>query len=463
MKTLTVQDILGPLKGTLVRGSRTEPIRDAVEHPSQIRRRNTLVFDRYDKYLLPRAWRMFPRGVIVTDTPPMFLGNDCRWTIIYVKDMEQAFWDFVEYYRGLWDIPVIGVTGTCGKTTVKEMVSYILSESMRTQSTYKTYNGLVYNLRYLIGIDERTDAAVMEMKVAVPGDLLHTCRVFKPQIGIFTNIGTDHLEHCGTMENYIREKARLIDGLDPRGVLILNWDDANIRNLDTSSFQGKILTYGKGEGVDYRITQISYRNEGMRFTFSSNGRSYEASTHGYGEHTVYNAVAALIACEAVGVDLQTAIRRLASYRQLEAHLQTRVGINGCLLLDDTWSSNPTSAEAALKVLHELAQGKQTVAIMGRIGMLGEHTDEQHQMLGDKVVENQVDALITIDPTADLIGKRAIELGMDPRRVFSCHSPHQVYGRFRQLVDKDAVVLLKTSMMDRVDQIKKLIIKEGDRP
>ena len=461
MKTLYVKDVLGPIRGVLIRGSGDQAIRHAAEHPTQIKQQHTLLFDRYDQHLLRGAWTAYPTGVVVTQKPELFLNRSCRWTVIKVESVEEAYWEFVKYYRELWHIPVIGITGTCGKTTVKEMITHILSGSMRVQSTYKTYNGLVYNLRYLLGIDEQTGAAVMEMKVACPGDLLHTCRVFQPQIGIITKIGIDHLEHCGTQENYLREKARLIEGLHPQGVLILNGDDEQIQKMDRIRFQGKILTFGKKTDADYMIEDIHYQKEGMSFTFSVRGKTFSAYVHGFGEHTVYNALASLVASRAVGVKIRTAIKRLATYRQLEAHLELRSGIRGCKVLDDTWSSNPTSAEAALKVLSEFAKGKKTVAIMGRIGMLGEHTEMQHKMLGEKVVEYQIDTLITIDPTADFIGQQAIEMGMDPGKVISCHSPEEVYKKLKALVDRDSFVLIKTSMMDRIDRMKKLIIKEGD--
>lgn len=458
MKTLYVKDVLGPVRGVLVRGKENHVIRHAAEHPTQVKN-HTILFDRYDPHLLRRAWTAYPTGIVVTEKPKFFFTHSCRWTVIHVKNIEEAYWSFVKYYRELWDIPVIGITGTCGKTTVKEMISHTLSQSMNVVSTYKTYNGLVYNLRYLMGIDEKTDAAVMEMKVAVPGDLLHTCRVFQPGIGIITKIGIDHLEHCGTQENYIREKARLVEGLAPDGTLIINGDDEHIQKMDLHSFRGKIITFGKKAHGDYVIQDYRYIPGGMAFTFSTRQKVYHARVHGYGEHTVYNALASLIACREVGVKLQKGIKRLATFRQLEAHLELRSGINGCIVLDDTWSSNPTSAEAALKVLSDVGKGKKKVAIMGRIGMLGEHTEAQHDMLGEKVAQYGIDVLITIDPTADRIGKVAVDKGMNPDQVISCHSPEEIYGVLKTRVDKDTYVLIKTSMMDTIHQMKKMILKE----
>ncbi|MBM7590290.1 UDP-N-acetylmuramoyl-tripeptide--D-alanyl-D-alanine ligase [Brevibacillus fulvus] len=463
MKTLYVKEIVENIGGTLLTNREEQPIRHVVVYPHLLRRRS-LYFDMARRSKINESkWKQLSDLVIVTDRPAYFLGKNPSWSIIEVEHSHRAYWKFIDYYRSLWEIPVIGVTGTCGKTTVKEMIAHILSKSYRVQSTYKSKNALDRNLQYLLGFDERTDAAVMEMGVARPNDLLKSCRYFKPQIGIITTIGTDHLEHCKTQENYILEKAKLLKGLDNKGTLIINGDDENIKKIDLSKFEGEIIRFGQSEDADYRAMDIRYTEGGMTFILIAYEEKYTAFVPGYGEHNVYNAMASLAAVQEVGMDLEEAIDRLKSFHHVESHLELHIGLNGCTVIDDTWSSNPTSAGAALKVLKEIADGKKTVAVFGRMELLGEQTEQQHALVGEKVARYGIDTLITIDETAAHIGKRAFELGMPLERIYRCKSPRKIFNILKQQLNQQTIVLIKTSMLDsRTKLIKRVLLKERKR-
>ena len=133
--------------------------------------------------------------------------------------MEKAYWRFIHHYRRMHDIPVFAITGTCGKTTVKEMITQILRSKYNVEATNKSHNGPHKNLRYLCGITEETDVAVFETPVDNPGLLEYNCMYFQPTIGMITNIGVDHLQLCGTVENYIQAKGEIIKGLGYKGTL----------------------------------------------------------------------------------------------------------------------------------------------------------------------------------------------------------------------------------------------------
>lgn len=463
MKKLATRDIAFHIGGHIVKGPVHDPIQNVATQIYQLRN-HTLLFDlNHKSHLNRKMLTRHPYSTIVTEHAGRFIHPNIKNTIIKVRNVQRAYWRFIHYYRSLFDLPVIGVTGTCGKTTVKEMIKHILSSRYNVLSTYKSKNSLERNLSYLVGIDDKTDAAVIEMGVAAPNDLIHSCTIFRPQIGIITMIGTDHLEHCGTMENYIKEKAKLLQGLRNRGVLILNADNEYIRKINLQRFKGKVIYFGQSDHADFQAKEIKFTGKGMEFTLYFRGQSYPAFVPGYGEHNVSNALAAIAASYIVGVGIQKAIERIATFQHLEGHLQFYHGIGGSTVIDDSWSSNPTSTEVALKALKRVSNGKKTIAVLGKMELLGKYSKFLHEKIGDKIVELGIDYLITLDRHARHIALRVLKRGMNPRNVFICRHPEEAYQILTtRLLDKDSAVLIKTSMYHAKKKgiVGRLILQRG---
>lgn len=382
-----------------------------------------------------------------------FTGNV---TVIKVDDLEKSMWKFVEYYRALFNIPIVAVTGTCGKTSTKEMIAHILSLYFRTVSTRKSINGWRTNLRYLMEIDDQTEAAVIEAAVAYPGDLITSGRYFRPQIGIITNIGIDHLSGCGNFENYLRAKAEMIVGMGHKGVLILNADDENIKKINLCSFQGKIIYFGIKEPEDFKATNIKIVAEGTEFILQHQGLCHNIKIPCYGLHNVYNALASIAAAHVLGFGIRESGERLKSLIPLDKHLQIFKGINGCIVIDDTWSANPTSTEAALKFLKEIAEGKKTLVVLGDMLLLGESAKDIHRDMGDLVIKEGVNMLVTIGELAGEVANRAMQLGLDRNKISACSNPEEAYKFIQPLLNQDMVVLIKKSMKKSFGNLVKMI-------
>ena len=458
MKTVYVNDFLARIGGEVLCGNPNPLIQDVWTRWKNMTN-HSILFAMYGSLTDNLASGIkVQEGVIVTDQS---LAN-CHTlpknvTIVKVANVRTAYWAFVDFYRNLFQIPVIGVTGTCGKTTTKEMIRQILEERLQVQSTYKSKNGSGRNLGYLLGIDEHTQAAVFEMGVQSPDDLIDSCRYFKPQIGILTMIGTDHLLYTGSKENYFREKCKLLDGLDHKGTLILNGDDANIKKMDLGKYRGHVIRYGVSETADFRATNIAYGSNGMDFTLRLQGIDYELFVPGYGEHNVYNALAALAAVHALGVGIREAGDTLRSFQHVERHLELRPGLHGSTILDDTWNTNPSSIEAALHVLKKIARGRKTVAFLGEIGELGAHSVPIHEEVGEKVVDLGIDVLVSLEDDSQYIAKKALQCGMNPSQVYICKSMDEAYHVFSGLTNKQTLLLLKTSMFHSYQKLLNLLL------
>lgn len=460
MKSLDLNNVVEQIGGEIIQGTDSLKIKDLVVRARRLKQ-DTLLFDLYhDKLINPDSHFKNFSYAIVTDTPGNFAGLGENATIIRVADINDACWKFVEFYRSQFKIPVIGVTGTCGKTTTKEMIKHILSAKYRVNATYKSLNATFRNLGYLLEIDDTTQAAVYEMGIAYPGDLKTTCKYFKPQVGVITNIGIDHLQGFRTLDAYIKGKAEFLEGLGYEGNLILNADDENIKKIDLSKYRGNIIYFGFSKQSHFRVLDAEQVEGGQKFTLQYKEEIHHFFIPLYGRFNVYNSAAAIAAAYTVGVDIKTAGERLASFKNVERHFEFNKGINDSIIIDDTWSTNPTSSEEALKLLKTLSQGKKTIAALGKMSLLGKKSNEYHYKIGEKVTEIGIDLLIVIGDEARNIGFGALEKGMNRDNVFFCRNSDEAYEILKNVLDRNSIALVKTSMMSSYsDLMDKLIIKK----
>ena len=460
MKYLPLPRLLPVLEGTVLSGSTAKTVKNAAKYGEHLITDQSLVFMLKRKSSMPLPDKV--KNIMVVTSNPKALKNVKEdVTVIYVEDVRKAYYRFISFYRGLFQLPVIGVTGTCGKTTTKEMITWILKERDRVVSTKLSHNGLARNLDYLLEIDDRTDSAVFEMGVSGSNQLLYSAHYFRPQIGIITAIGTDHIEGFLSQDAYIAEKAKMLKAVGKNGTILLNRDDETIRNLDLSEFTGKVLYYGQDSSAHFRAHSIQFnlQKNGMDFILICHEGEYSCFVPGYGTHNVFNALAAIAASSLVGMKIPDAIRRLKSFHHVKSHLQFHEGRKGSLLIDDTWNTNPTSIEAALEVLIETAQGRKTVAVLGEMEELGHYAEQEHRKVGALVAKKDVDVLIAVGKNAYPICSEAAKLGMNPSAIHNVTTQSQLLTLLDQLASPQTSILLKTSMRRSFsDTLQSLVVK-----
>ena len=454
MKIIPISRIRSVVHGTLIKGSDDLPIKSVTYKQEQRVPSNTLFFiSRKHPINFNLLHQSTPCAIIADrDIEKLRLIPGC--TLIQVKNVEKAYFTFVDYYRNLFDIPVVAVTGTCGKTTTKDMIKHILSHYYKTEGTIKSVNGSSKHLTYLLKLDDSIEAAVFETPVGAPGHIHKSCRYFKPNIGIITNIGVDHLDKCKTVEAYIKAKGDMATVLGEDGVLILNADDKNTQTIDLNVFKGKkIIYFSTKKPTDFWASDIAYGTYGMNFVLHHNHYKYRAFIPGYGEHQVYNCLAALAAVNEIGINLYDAIKILRSFTLLEAHFQVVRGLNHSQFIIDTWNINPTSLEAAIQTMCQMAPDRKKIALIGSIGALGDNTTEIHQKVGDMVRRFDIDVLITVGEEANIIATECRQNGFEGR-VYSFHSTVGIRSLLLKLLDSNTTLLAKCSMYD--DEIMRFV-------
>lgn len=405
---------------------------------------NTLIFHlRKTETLNVNRLSNLENCFIITDQVPLKEFRPVRNKMIYVNDIEEAYRKFIDFYRNRFNIKTVAITGTCGKSTTKEMIKQTLAQNYHTIGTVASKNSLRYNHDYLMEMDDNTEYGIYEVALTNPGQIIHTSRFFKPSIGVITNIGIDHLSGCRTLDNYILAKGEMLTALGDKGTLIINNDDENIKKLDFSVFKGKIVTFGIRNKSDIYADNIKFKDGEIHFVLNN---KYYVKVPGLGIHNVYNALAALSVLNELKIDIHEAIKGLEKYQPMKSHFEIIRGINNSIIVDDTWSSNPTSVKAALETMH-LVKGTK-VLVIGYISYLGDHALAQAKEIGKMVVKYKIDYLVTIDNFSKHIGLEAIRQGMDESRVFHCQNEDELNSVLYHLLEPNVYVLFKTSMFDR---------------
>ncbi|MSS70055.1 MAG: UDP-N-acetylmuramoyl-tripeptide--D-alanyl-D-alanine ligase [Candidatus Latescibacteria bacterium] len=327
-------------------------------------------------------------------------------TLILVDDPERAMSDIARAYRRKFRIPVVGITGSTGKTTTKEMAAAVLATRYRVLKTEGNKNNQQGVPLMLFRLSAQHEVAVLEFGISEFGELTHLCQVADPNVGLITNVGPSHLEFLGSVEGVAKAKGEILEYLDESSTAILNLDD-----LWLVKGQNKI----KGRLLGFGIEKIcQFRGEGLVFDqagcghFSLQGRNITLRVPG--RHNVYNALAAVAVGDTLGVPLSDAIPALEAFQP--AAMRGAVEIrDGVRILNDAYNANPASMKAALETLRGMAveQGGRRIACLGDMLELGDDAPALHREVGAFAARG-VDLLFATGPLAAEIVKGAAGLG-----------------------------------------------------
>lgn len=344
--------------------------------------------------------------------------------------------------------PVIAITGSAGKSTTKEMIASILRRKWKILKTLHNYNGPIYTPRHRRTFqDESYQAAVLEYGLIDEArDVADHTAAFPPDIAVITHVGSAHIGVLGgDIKQVAAAKAGIFKGMNPQGLLVLNADDAGSKLLDTTGFTGKIITVGVEQPADYRGYDVQYVSDGMLFRVMIGGRSERFFIPIFGRHQVCNALLALAVADQLGFTYKDTRPGLRNYTRMTSRLSVIPLRDEMTLLDDSYSSNPHAARAAIDVLHEVSKGRK-IAVLGDMLMLGAYTFQGHNEVGEYLASHPVDCLLTFGDHAQQIGTAAIGKGFPADRVF--HVATDEIDKLHQSIDSllipGTTILLKAS-------------------
>ena len=368
--------------------------------------------------------------------------------IVFVEDVNQAFTDLAANFRAsLENIKVIGITGSNGKTSTKDMIALTLQKSFKIAKTIGNLNNHIGVPRTLLRFDQDTQVGVVEMGTDGFGQIDQLTRVVRPDIAILTNVGDAHLHILKSKENVAKEKLDIVNGLPADGHFIYNYDDPYIKEaVSQREIHANVITFGQDSDSDYVIEIIKTTNNGS--TFKLNGEEYRTSQ--IGAHQIYNATCAIIVSKLMGLD-QALVKR-----QLEIHEQSSMrselmNCNGFDILNDSYKSNPQSLMSALETLDVLSGYKRKIAILGDMLELGEGEELLHREIGRLIDPSKVDYLLLTGPLSKFAAEEAKQR-FPFGHVYHFDKKDDLIDKAKYLITKNSLVLVKASRSIRLEEI-----------
>lgn len=385
-------------------------------------------------------------AVLLSDTQCAASQNVTAATAagILVSDTHRALQDLVLAHRQQFPGTVVAITGSNGKTTVKEMTAAVLQQHY---ATYKAHGNLNNHLGVplaLLQLEATHEVAVLELGMNHLGEIRRLCEMALPHLGVITNIGLAHVGYLGSIERIQQAKGELIEALDAASVAIVNADDPRALALGQQA-PGRLLTFGQDPQADVRgWVQEDRGLEGVRCTLVLHDAAYEGALALPGAYQVMNALAAAAVGIAMQVPAAAIMAGLQHYRGMYGRMAVKRGQDGVVLLDDTYNASPQSMRVALQCLAQTPVTGRRLAVLGDMLELGEQAPPLHAEVGRLVAQSGVQQLMTFGPLAHYIAQGAQHAGMAAACIHVTTHPEDAVSRLRALLRPGDVILLKGS-------------------
>lgn len=344
------------------------------------------------------------------------------------------------------DLKVIGITGSNGKTTTKNMLREILSKAGKTIAPIESFNNQVGAPISMLRADSETKFLVVEMGAEGIGSIAYLASIAKPDIGVVLKVGMAHAGEFGGIENTAKIKSELASAIGRGGDLFLNCDDGYVREMEKQS-SGRIHFFGTASESEFRASGIALTPKGTEFTLHfPDGKAKEIKLNILGEHHVMNALAAAAVGYSLGISEADIVSSLEAMQLAERwRMQRLVREDGVIVINDAYNASPDSMKAALRTLAQLGKfGTRTIAVLGEMAELGPYSVEEHDAIGRLVVRLNIDQLVVVGERAKLIHMGASQEGSWDGESKFFETIDEALAYLRGILSKGDTVLVKSS-------------------
>ena len=454
MKPITIKEILAAVGGKLLCGDENAVFTDVCTDTRKITQGSLfvpLVGERFDAHdFISDALK---QGCAASFSSRENISADKP--VIYVPNTRRALGMLAAYYRQKFAIPVVAITGSVGKTTVKELTATVLSARLNVLKTAGNFNNEIGLPLTLFRLEDYHEIAITEMGMSGFGEIDLLASMAKPDLGIMTNIGLSHIEMLGSQENIYKAKAELFSHLNPEGTVILNGDDP-ILKAHKHEISQKTLTAGLSPDCDITATDICSLRDTVSFTVNYGTESVPVTLSFPGEHNVVNALLACGVGLSLGISLKEAATGLGAYIPSDRRMQI-IPCGDVTIINDCYNAAPASMEAGIKVLTGYEGRK--IAVLGDIKELGEFSDRAHRQVGEFVAKAGIDALFTLGENAKLIAEGAKAAGMDSGQIFTFDDIRLLNETLKSRLKSGDTLLIKASRAMALERVTDFLLKQ----
>ena len=369
-------------------------------------------------------------------------------TIILVEDTIKALQDLASYKRSLYDIPVVAVTGSVGKTSTKDIIANVLGQKfivLKTEGNYNNHIGLPLTL---LGLGDH-EAVVVEMGMNHFGEIRTLTNIAKPTIAVITNIGTSHIGNLGSRQNILKAKLEILEGLKDGGKIIINNDNDLLHDWATNTKNSNIVTFGIENDSMLLAKNIIENASCTQYEITINNQEYNVTVPVAGKHFVYNSLCAFAVGKALGMEPEAILKGIAEFELTGKRMDFKVIRNNVTVLADYYNASYDSVKSALEVIKTYT-GKRKIAVLGDMLELGDFAKKLHEDVGEEIYKNNIDVLITVGTLAKNIAKKASECGVE--NIYECIDNKEAIDVLNSIIKENDLILLKASNAMKFDEI-----------
>ena len=465
MKNLTVKDILKVTKGELLLGKENLECKTFSKDTRKIKKGDTYIGIKGETFDGSSFWKQAlengAQAVIIENVEvtkeekEKFKGK----VIVKVENTLDALYEIAKYKRSLYDIPVVAITGSVGKTSTKDIVANVVEQKYKTLKTIGNNNNNI-GLPFTILRMQDEEAAVLEMGMNHFGEISLLTSIAKPTICVITNIGTSHIGNLGSRENILKAKLEILEGSENPTIVINNDNDLLHKWYEENKNTKNILTYGINEKSDLNAEKMTLKPNCSEYECKIDGIKNKIKVPVGGEHFVLNSLCALTVGKALGIENRKIIKGIESFELTKKRMDITTLKNGVKIINDAYNASFESMKASLKVLSEFKENRK-IAVLGDMFELGDFSKELHEKVGHEVVENKIDILICNGRNSKNIVEQAKKDGMNEDKIYYFENKKEILETLEKIAKPGDIILFKASNGMKFYELAEEMVKKSE--
>ncbi len=441
---ITVENIVNITKGKLLIGNKEEICENFCRDSREVKEGDIYLGIKGEtingSIYFEEAFKKGAKGAILQDIEisEEQLQKYNNQFIIVVQDTIKAMQEIAQYKRSLYTIPVVAITGSVGKTSTKDIVANVMEQKYDTLKTEGNYNNHIGVPLTIFRLKEQ-EAMVVEMGMNHLGEISTLTQITKPTVAVITNVGTAHIGILGSRDNILKAKLEILEGLSLGGYVVINNDNDLLHKWYIENKEKyNIITYGIEQESNYMAENILSKEEGSSFTLKGTNKTIEVPVGG--NHFILNSLCAIAVGSIFEIPIEKIAKGISSFELTKKRMDTVALPNNITIIKDYYNANYDSMKAALEYLGKI-KNKRKIAVLGDMLELGDYAKELHQKVGEEVVKNNLDILITVGEEAKQIAKIAKET---MKNIIICNSNEEAIEKINQIKQENDCILLKAS-------------------
>ncbi len=430
---MKISKILEVTKGKLISGNEEDVISNISTDTRKINPGDLYIGIKGENFDGNNFWEeAIKKGAKAVIVQGVEVNANQKENIIIVEDTLKALGQIAKYKRSKYNIPVVAITGSVGKTSTKDIVANVISQKYKTLKTEGNFNNHIGVPLTILGLSDHT-AAVVEMGMNHEGEIRYLTNIAKPTLSVITNIGTSHIGYLGSRQNILKAKLEILEGMEKKK-LVINNDNDLLHEFSDSSVE--IKTFGIENKSDVMAKDIVLNNNSSEFTYKNTKITVPVG----GMHFIYNALCGIAVGEMLGLTLEEIKKGIESFELTKKRMEIVDLANGAKAINDSYNASFESMKASLRYLADF-KAKRKVAVLGDMLELGDYSEELHKKVGEEVEKNKIDILVCIGKEAKHIFESA--KSRNPKsKYFEDKEEGTKY--LKRIIESEDVVLFKAS-------------------